>query len=111
MDPTTTAAAAYELVQDALLTPQQRIKLVLDALPVLGKDNVDIDEPCPICLMPLSAVFAEGEEILAKRGEGDEEECITGVTKLVGCGHVFCRREYVLQSFGFSQEAQHILFL
>jgi len=96
------AAAAYELVQDALLPPAERIKAVLASLPVIGKEGVDLEEPCPICLLSFEGVFKEEEERLSGKeraekneGEGQEEdwEDVGGVTKLVGCGHVFCRKE------------------
>jgi hypothetical protein len=94
--------AAYELVHDALLSPHDRIKTLLASLPVLGKDAVDLEEPCPICLMPFSTVLAdeadaglnsaESNKEADKKGR-DKEEVLGGVTKLVGCGHIFCRRE------------------
>ena len=103
-----TAAAAYTLVQDALMdlrSSRERIKEALAALPVLHKDalaGVDLEEPCPICLVPLSNILAaadaaaagaaEKEEDDAEEGE-NEEAALAGVTKLVGCGHIFCRRE------------------
>lgn len=98
-----TAAAAYTLVQDALMdlrSSRERIREALAALPVLHKDalaGVDLEESCPICLVPLSnilaaAVAAEKEEDDAEEDE-NEEAALAGVTKLVGCGHIFCRRE------------------
>ncbi|PPQ80466.1 hypothetical protein CVT26_003908 [Gymnopilus dilepis] len=89
MDPA--AALAYELVQDALLTPQSRINLVLAALPVLHKPDVDLDEQCPICLVPFAAIFAEQEEAPDPQ-QGQDLPPLGGLTKL-GCGHVFCRRD------------------
>ena len=99
------AAAAYELVHDALLSPHDRIKTLLASLPVLGKDAVDLEEPCPICLMPFSSVLADEADAglnsaesnnEADEKEKDKEEALDGVTKLVGCGHIFCRREWVV---------------
>ena len=96
------AAIAYELVHDALLSPHDRIKNLLASLPVLGKDAVDLEEPCPICLMPFSSVLADEADAGlnstesnkdADEKEKDKEEALGGVTKLVGCGHIFCRRE------------------
>lgn len=94
------AAAAYELVHNAL-----SIKNLLASLPVLGKDAVDLEEQCPICLMPFSTVLADEADAGlnsaesnkdADEKEKDREEALGGVTKLVGCGHIFCRREWVL---------------
>ncbi|KAF5322239.1 hypothetical protein D9619_000312 [Psilocybe cf. subviscida] len=106
------AVAAYHLVHSALVAPRQRIQEALALLPVVQKSDllgagVDLEEPCPICLVPLSTVFAEGEAAAQARAEKKasaksneekeddevEEEVLTGVTKLVGCGHVFCRRD------------------
>jgi hypothetical protein len=96
------AAAAYELVHDALLAPHDRIKILLASLPILGNDAVDLEEPCPICLMPFSSVFADEAEAKLKSTESNVEvnekeqgnqEALGGVTKLVACGHIFCRRE------------------
>jgi hypothetical protein len=106
-----TAAAAYILVQDALSemrSSRDKIRDALAALPVLSKEamaGVDLEEPCPICLVPLSTVFAEEAAAAAaakEKSDVDEEgkeenneEVLVGVTKLEGCGHVFCRRECV----------------
>ena len=96
------AAAAYELVHDALLASHDRIKILLASLPVLGKDAVDLEEPCPICLMPFSSLFVDEADERLKSAESnvemdekekEEGEALGGVTKLVGCGHMFCRRE------------------
>jgi len=87
-------AAAYELVHDALLSPHDQIKILLASLPVLRKDAVDLEEPCPICLMPFSSVFADEAHAGLNPAESKkEEEALGGVTKLVACGHIFCRRE------------------
>jgi len=96
------AAAAYELVHDALLVPHDRINTLLASLPILGKDAVDLEEPCPICLMPFSSVFADEADARLKSAESNVEMhekekgndgALGGVTKLLGCGHIFCRRE------------------
>lgn len=100
-----TAVAAYTLVQDALMdlrSSREKIREALAALPVLGKDalaGVDLEEPCPICLVPLSTILSSADAAAAgKDGDGEEEAeneeaALAGVTKLVGCGHIFCRRE------------------
>ncbi|CAA7259719.1 unnamed protein product [Cyclocybe aegerita] len=88
------AAAAFELVQDALVPPHERIRAILESLPVLGKDSVDLEEPCPICLVPFETVFEEDKEGSEQReGEDQHEPGLGGVTKLIGCGHIFCRRD------------------
>jgi len=63
----------------------QCIKDALDDLPVLHASSVPKDESCAICLTPFNSILA-GEV----PQEGDAE---VGVTKVVGCGHLFCRKE------------------
>jgi len=63
----------------------RRVKDALDDLPVLNASSIPKDESCAICLTPFDAILA-GEV----PQEGDSEE---GVTKVVGCGHLFCRKE------------------
>lgn len=116
MDP---AATAYELVHDALLSPHDRIKILLASLPVLGKDAVDLDEPCPICLMPFSSVLADEADAGLSSVESNKEavekekykeEDLGGVTKLVGCGHIFCRRdltEWIRSQHGSCPTCRH----
>jgi hypothetical protein len=76
------AVNALQLVE-TLMSPQDRIEAFLQSLPVLDKDLV-LEDSCPICLMPFSSIFAE---------DCSAEPEIAGVTKLTGCGHIFCRRE------------------
>jgi len=66
----------------------QRVKDALDDLPVLHASTVPKDECCAICLTPFDAILA-GE--VPQEGEIGE-----GVTKVVGCGHLFCRKECVI---------------
>jgi len=79
------AVNAPQLVPAALMSPQDRIEIFLESLPVLNKDSdVVLEDSCPICLMPFSSIFAE---------DCSAEPELAGVTKLMGCGHIFCRRE------------------
>ena len=76
---------ALQLAETALMSPQDRIEAFLQSLPVLDKDSdLVLEDSCPICLMPFNSIFAE---------DCSAEPEIAGVTKLTGCGHVFCRRE------------------
>lgn len=54
--------------------------LFIAGLPVLTRSDVDEEELCAICLVPFEEYFADSEK---------------GVTKLEGCGHIFCRQEWV----------------
>lgn len=81
-------AAAIQLIVDALFpsVPHQVNQFVRD-LPVLPKDQVPLEDGCPICFVPFL-------EILEGTGDAtDEEGGDRGVTKLEGCGHIFCRKE------------------
>jgi hypothetical protein len=79
------AVNALQLAETALLSPQDRIEAFLQSLPVLDKDSdLVLEDSCPICLMPFSSIFTE---------DCSAEPEIAGVTKLIGCGHIFCRRE------------------
>lgn len=68
----------------------QRVKDSLDELPVLHNSAIPKDESCAICLTPFDAILS-GE--IPQEGEGEFEG---GVTEVVGCGHLFCRKEYVI---------------
>lgn len=82
--------AAHDLIQDALVPTQERIKQLLASLPVLRKEDLDLEESCPICLVPFGTVFEEEEQERERQGA---ETLAGGVTRLVDCRHVFCRKE------------------
>ncbi|KAG0709578.1 hypothetical protein DFH29DRAFT_884765 [Suillus ampliporus] len=63
----------------------QRVKDALDDLPVLNASAIPKDESCAICLTPFDAILA-GE--MPQEGEIED-----GVTKVMGCGHLFCRKD------------------
>lgn len=87
------------------MTTLERIAQVIHRLPALTKEEVPGEDSCPICLMSFASI-AEG----SVQNEGTLEMCghdvqLSGVTKLEGCGHVFCRVEWVfkaLDTFTFS---------
>ncbi|KIL70102.1 hypothetical protein M378DRAFT_156158 [Amanita muscaria Koide BX008] len=69
---------------DELLTVQERIQLAIESLPALSDAEVAslADETCPICLVPFSLLV-----------DSDPGSLRHAVTKLLGCGHVFCRED------------------
>ena len=67
-----------------------RISRLIDSLPTLTKDDVDIHDYCPICFVDFKTIL----------DDNDSESEPAGITRLVGCSHVFCRKEYVLFSLG-----------
>lgn len=80
-----------EFDDDALTTAYDLIKLAIDRLPILDKDAVAVDDTCPICLSSFRSIFADDNLDVAD----------AGVTQLVDCGHVFCRKEYCLPFFAW----------
>ncbi|KAI0772058.1 hypothetical protein BD413DRAFT_548014 [Trametes elegans] len=80
MDPADVAA-------ELNLTTQERIQRAISRLPVLSKAEVPQNDPCPICLNPFDTLL-DGKPVEAAP---DLESHLTGVTKLVACGHIFCR--------------------
>ena len=91
------ASTAYDDELDDLLalTPEQRIERAIEKLPTLAVQDVPLEDSCPICLMSFSSIFS-GENI-GPEAPGE----LSGVTKLQGCGHVFCRLECVHSPFRF----------
>jgi len=84
MDSFVPSAAALRLVQGALLfsTDSEAVRTFIQDLPVLSKEQVPLEDNCPICLLPFLEILQD---------KGDDEE--NGLTKIEGCGHLFCRRE------------------
>lgn len=87
---------ADEIDLDTLipLTPEQRIGHAITKLSTLTADQVTLDDSCPICLVPFSSIIngtAQNDGVLT--GVAPKPVKLCGVTKLDGCGHVFCRVE------------------
>ncbi|KAH9938325.1 uncharacterized protein B0H18DRAFT_11098 [Fomitopsis serialis] len=81
------------------LTLGERVEHAIAALPTLSKEEIPLDDACPICLQGFGAIY-EGkaqEEVAADNGlpNGTDPEEHRGVTKLSGCGHVFCRFDLI----------------
>lgn len=71
------------------------IALAIEALPVLAPEDVpSLDDHCAICLISFRGIFEKeaGEEDATREGEGEGGGRI-GVTKVEGCGHMFCLEE------------------
>ncbi|KDQ64265.1 hypothetical protein JAAARDRAFT_52239 [Jaapia argillacea MUCL 33604] len=104
---------------DIPLSPKDRIRLAISTLPNLSTDSIPIDDSCPICLVsfrclvdcgtstaPTSILrpeIAESEKLetfgdVANEWAAEEEdlENARGVTRLDGCGHVFCRKDLIV---------------
>lgn len=80
------------------LSLSQRVEHAIAALPTLSKEDIPLEDTCPICLQGFEAIY-EGrahEDVLAMSHtlpSGADPEELRGVTKLNGCGHIFCRLE------------------
>ena len=79
------------------LTLGERVEHAIAALPTLSREEIPLDDACPICLQSFEAIFGghAQEEHATNDGppNGTDPEEHRGVTKLAGCGHVFCRFE------------------
>ena len=62
----------------------QEISKVIDSLPTLTKDDVDVHGFCPICFVDFQTI-----------SDGNDNE----LTKMSACDHVFCREEYISHPF------------
>ena len=77
-------------VAELHLSVQERIQLAISRLPALSKDEIPLDDSCPICINPFEAILdGKAREGLGEESPQDDE--LAGVTKLVGCGHIFCK--------------------
>ena len=70
-----------------------RISRLIDSLPTLTKDDVDIHDTCPICFVDFKTIL---EDHNVSESQGTQ-----GLTKIIGCSHVFCRKELVSFSLFF----------
>jgi len=74
------------------------INALVESLPVLASEDIlDIEDSCPICLMSFSSLVSD-----ANIGEG--------VTKLVACNHIFCRKDltrWILSLHGNCPTCRH----
>lgn len=76
------------------MSTEPDITLVIEGLPLLTPEDVpSLDDHCAICLISFRSIFekeAAGEE---DAGDEGEEGGRRGVTKVDGCGHLFCLEE------------------
>ncbi|KIJ20189.1 hypothetical protein PAXINDRAFT_7444 [Paxillus involutus ATCC 200175] len=79
------------LYSERRLALLRRAEDAVDNLPVLEENIVPKDECCAICLMPFTSILA-GDYSHEHDNVDDVEG---GVTKVDGCGHIFCRKDLV----------------
>ena len=78
------------------LTAEQRITRAIVKLPTLTAEQITQDDCCPICLIPFSAILnhtAPSAGVLQHLPVAPDAVDLSGVTRLDGCGHTFCRLE------------------
>lgn len=81
-------------ISDLHLPIPERIQLAISRLPTLTHADIPLQDACPICLSAFDAIL-EGKVAEGARGETPDSDELAGVTKLVACGHIFCRAWYV----------------
>jgi hypothetical protein len=85
-----------EMVAQGSSPARQLTSQLISALPRLTEEQIasggHTDSCCPICLVPLLALVTEEEMALAMESPAHSIEDL-GVTRLVQCGHHFCRRD------------------
>lgn len=94
-----------DLVELIPLTTDQRIAKAVEQLPVLTAGQIPLEDSCPICLIPFPAILEDVSWQKTSEGPLPPSTCVRGfvgntgpvhlggVTRLAGCGHVFCRLE------------------
>lgn len=78
------------------LSVQARIRETIQDLPSLTLADIPLDDSCPICLNTFSSILEaqENEDMDAPPSAlAPKQSEMAGVTKLDGCGHIFCRFE------------------
>ena len=79
-------------VSELHLSMQERVQRAISRLPTLKKDEIPSEESCPICLTPFDAILEDNATVDGSpEGEPSKQDETAGVTKLVACGHIFCR--------------------
>jgi len=81
---------------DIFLPTHERIGKFISRLPTLSREQIPLDDSCPICLMSFDAICDQRQlstDKLADIVNGDVD--LHGVTQLTGCGHIFCRMDLI----------------
>lgn len=88
----------YSLNKTPALLTMNREELgnFVRSLPYLTAADIGEEEACPICLSPLEQILhGRGKSEAPQSSQSEAPAEHVGVTKLPGCGHIFCRIEYV----------------
>ncbi|EIN10913.1 hypothetical protein PUNSTDRAFT_142805 [Punctularia strigosozonata HHB-11173 SS5] len=77
---------------DIPLTLVEHIKDAVDNLPRLSPSEIDLADSCPICLVAFDSIVEDAGEA-SLFAHHSSEPAVTSVTKVEGCGHLFCTRD------------------
>jgi hypothetical protein len=91
----TAMASVDRLVPNVPITTLDRIRFTIDQLPTLTAKDVQLDDSCAICLTGFASILSNEVEVEASTELDADTEVQLGITRLVGCGHLFCRKESV----------------
>ncbi|KZS98026.1 hypothetical protein SISNIDRAFT_547037 [Sistotremastrum niveocremeum HHB9708] len=84
---------------------------VFNSLPKLSRADLGDNESCPICLIDFSDILDETEASETALGCEETASFIQGVTKLEGCGHIFCRQDlhvWIQTNHGSCPTCRHV---
>ena len=87
------------LVPSVPMTTLDRIRLAIDQLPTLTTNDVQLDDSCAICLTGFESILSDEAEVKAANDLDVDTAIELGITRLAGCGHLFCRKESVERTF------------
>ena len=77
------------------ITNLDRIRHTIDQLPILTVKDVQLDDSCAICFTGFASILSDAADVQPSIDFNVDGEVELGITKLVGCGHLFCRKESV----------------
>ena len=77
-------------------TTLDRIRFTISQLPTLNAKEVELDDSCAICLSGFASILSDEAEVKQSNDFDSDTEIELGITRLVGCGHLFCRKESVV---------------
>ncbi|PCH41495.1 hypothetical protein WOLCODRAFT_137425 [Wolfiporia cocos MD-104 SS10] len=83
-------------IEEIFLSTHERMALAISELPTLAKESIPLGDSCPICLNTFESIYeghVQNEGLSAEIAA--EPVALMGVTKLEGCGHIFCRVDMV----------------
>ena len=87
------------------ITTLDRIRFAISQLPTLNAKEVQLDDSCAICVSGFASILSDEAEAKQSSDFDADTEIELGITKLIGCGHLFCRKESVMLCLSCSDES------